>query len=251
MLEFYTAHHDYNYIMNFVEQLLKTLARTICGSLQVLYGERTINFDNFRYLEIGIYEGFVIESVMAQSKIGVDPFPKCKSINFLSKASIIKKSSDNFFETENSKEFHLIFIDGLHEGSQAYRDLYNSLKCLIKGGVIYIDDVWPVSDFEAKPISKFTTREILDLKAHVHSWKGDVYAVILYILNQPELRSLLEVEIVGRAGQAKCRIKDLSYNQEIVGCLKSKEDDFKRYLEYCNQNSLWATLNNEWSESQF
>ena len=60
------------------------------------------NFDNFRYLEIGIYEGFVIESVMAQSKIGVDPFPKCKSINFLSKASIIKKSSDNFFETENS-----------------------------------------------------------------------------------------------------------------------------------------------------
>lgn len=48
MLEFYTAHHDYHYIMNFVETLFKKLALELCGSLQVPYGDSVINFDNFK-----------------------------------------------------------------------------------------------------------------------------------------------------------------------------------------------------------
>lgn len=48
MLEFYTAHRDYHFIMNFVEEMMKKIALEITGSLQVPYGALTINFDNFK-----------------------------------------------------------------------------------------------------------------------------------------------------------------------------------------------------------
>lgn len=48
MLEFYTAHRDYHFIMNFVEDMMKKIALEITGSLQVPYGALTINFDNFK-----------------------------------------------------------------------------------------------------------------------------------------------------------------------------------------------------------
>ena len=46
MLEFYTAHKDYHYIMDFVEQLLRTIIQKACGNLKVLFGENEmlINF---------------------------------------------------------------------------------------------------------------------------------------------------------------------------------------------------------------
>src|SRR3989339_1430826 len=48
MLEFYTAHRDYHFIMDFVSELLREVTMDICGSLQIPYGERTINFNNIR-----------------------------------------------------------------------------------------------------------------------------------------------------------------------------------------------------------
>lgn len=50
MLEFYTAHKDYHYIMDFVQEMIKKIALEICGTLQVPYGNHLINFDNFRRL---------------------------------------------------------------------------------------------------------------------------------------------------------------------------------------------------------
>ncbi len=50
MLEFYTAHRDYLFIMDFVSELLRELALTICGTLQVPFGDKVINFDNIRRL---------------------------------------------------------------------------------------------------------------------------------------------------------------------------------------------------------
>ncbi len=48
MLECYTAHKDYNFIMDFVTNLLRELALQTVGSLQVPYGAQVINFDNIR-----------------------------------------------------------------------------------------------------------------------------------------------------------------------------------------------------------
>lgn len=50
MLEFYTANKEYHYIMDFVQKMMQDIALDICGSLKVPYGEKTINFENFRRL---------------------------------------------------------------------------------------------------------------------------------------------------------------------------------------------------------
>lgn len=44
MLEFYTAYHDYHYIMDFVEAMLKNIVQASTGSLQVTFGEYILDF---------------------------------------------------------------------------------------------------------------------------------------------------------------------------------------------------------------
>ncbi len=44
MLEFYLAHHDYNYIMDFVEQLLKKLALQVRGTTQLTFHGHALDF---------------------------------------------------------------------------------------------------------------------------------------------------------------------------------------------------------------
>ncbi len=48
MLECYTAHKDYHFIMDFVTTLLRELALNTTGSLQVPFGSLVIDFDNVR-----------------------------------------------------------------------------------------------------------------------------------------------------------------------------------------------------------
>lgn len=45
MLEMYMAHHDYHFIMGFVEDMIKMMVKNVTGSLQVPFGEMTIDFD--------------------------------------------------------------------------------------------------------------------------------------------------------------------------------------------------------------
>ncbi len=45
MLEFYMAYHDYHFIMNFVEDMLRSMVKNVCGSLQVPYGDMSIDFE--------------------------------------------------------------------------------------------------------------------------------------------------------------------------------------------------------------
>lgn len=44
MVEFYTAHQDYIYAMNFVEKMLKHIVGRVCKSTQVPYGEHMLDF---------------------------------------------------------------------------------------------------------------------------------------------------------------------------------------------------------------
>jgi lysyl-tRNA synthetase class 2 len=43
MMEFYEAYRDFRYLMDFNEQLLRNVAQTVLGTLQVRYGEQTID----------------------------------------------------------------------------------------------------------------------------------------------------------------------------------------------------------------
>ncbi|HSW73792.1 MAG TPA: lysine--tRNA ligase [Candidatus Limnocylindria bacterium] len=45
MLEFYMAYKDYNYGMDLVENMLRSVAQVACGALQVPFGEHTLDFE--------------------------------------------------------------------------------------------------------------------------------------------------------------------------------------------------------------
>ncbi len=44
MLEMYMAHHDFHFIMNLIENLLRTIIEKSCGTLEVPFGEHILNF---------------------------------------------------------------------------------------------------------------------------------------------------------------------------------------------------------------
>lgn len=44
MLEFYMAHHDYNFIMGFVENLIRSAINKVSHSLEIVYGDHIIDF---------------------------------------------------------------------------------------------------------------------------------------------------------------------------------------------------------------
>jgi len=92
------------------------------------------------YLEVGVQSGTCFQAIKADFKIGVDPDP-------LSQATV-KMTSDDFFAENRAKGkdkqmFDLIFIDGLHEAPQVYRDIVNALEVLNEGGTILCHDMLP------------------------------------------------------------------------------------------------------------
>lgn len=50
MLEFYTAHRDYHFIMDFVETMFREIVLATRGSLTVPFGDKVIHFDRFERL---------------------------------------------------------------------------------------------------------------------------------------------------------------------------------------------------------
>ena len=98
-----------------------------------------------RYLEIGTKRGDCLTRVNAPVRISVDPDPR-------SVASYVM-TSDDFFNMAKiypsmEHEFcpDIIFIDGLHEHNQVWRDINNSLSILSPGGVIILHDCLPTSE---------------------------------------------------------------------------------------------------------
>ena len=84
------------------------------------------------YLEIGLRTGMSFKNVTCNHKESVDP----------SWSPTYKMTSDMFFAT-NKNKYDIIFIDGLHEEEQVYRDIKNSLKCLNSGGFVVLHDCNP------------------------------------------------------------------------------------------------------------
>jgi len=78
------------------------------------------------YLEIGYGSGWTFNTINCEKCIAVDPYSNPSS-NKNSTGKIVKKTSDAFF-SENTDQFDVILIDGLHLAEQAYRDIKNSLK---------------------------------------------------------------------------------------------------------------------------
>ena len=43
-VEYYIAHHDYIFMMDFTEKLLEHIAQTVCGTTIVPFGDHVLNF---------------------------------------------------------------------------------------------------------------------------------------------------------------------------------------------------------------
>jgi predicted O-methyltransferase YrrM len=80
------------------------------------------------YLEIGIGDGANYNQIICENKNNVDPcFDSLDSQNISHVKNVM--TSDEFFN-KNTEMFDVIFVDGLHEYQQVYRDIKNSLNVL-------------------------------------------------------------------------------------------------------------------------
>lgn len=125
------------------------------------------------YLEIGVWNGVNLNAIRCDNKVAVDPDPLT--------AATIHSTSDEFFET-NVNQFDVIFIDGLHEHQQVYKDITNALQCLNPGGFIVCHDMNPESE-EVQRVP-YSGRGI---------WNGDCWKALVQLRTE---RNDLVVETV-------------------------------------------------------
>jgi hypothetical protein len=140
-------------------------------------------FTESRYLEIGVYQGTTFRAIEASTKVAVDPEFAFPLPSPALGTTFHEITSDSYFGRvlQPDERFDVIFLDGLHTFEQTLRDLLNSLRCLSAGGILVIDDVWPVSSLAAvSSYSKFNRlRDLLQVKDG--SWMGDVYRVVFFV----------------------------------------------------------------------
>ena len=130
--------------------------------------------ENQNYLEIGVEYGTTFNSVYFTNKTGVDPDPKFES------TQLVLKTSNDFFDG-NNELFDVIFIDGMHQTEYFLNDFINSLKILNNDGIIFIDDILPITYFEQLKIPRKHYYENNILK-YGEPWTGDIWKVVYYIL---------------------------------------------------------------------
>lgn len=149
-----------------------------------------------RYLEIGVQFGHTFEAVKADLRVAVEPYPEFDIKNIPKGTQVWAGDSDSFFASYKGPRFSLIFIDGLHEAGQTYKDLVNSLNILEVGGIILIDDVWPSDEASSLPEEMASVSAKEELGITHWNWFGDVYKVVgaikLFHLD-------LELKLIGSA----------------------------------------------------
>lgn len=115
------------------------------------------------YLEIGVAWGETFDGVRAKYKVGVDPDPN-------SKATQVMPSDEFFKNLDPHYKFDIIFVDGLHQWEQCYRDIENSLNHLSPDGTILVHDVNPLEEVWVTDVPR---------EGFTPIWTGDVYKAIV------------------------------------------------------------------------
>jgi hypothetical protein len=141
------------------------------------------------YLEVGVAAGRTFEAVRVPFKWGVDPIPQFNPY-FLPVGSRFSVAfSDSFFEgLQKNISFDLIFLDGLHQWEQTYKDLINVFSHSNLQTLVLMDDVIPVDEFS----SWRDHHEALEARKAFGgtslNWNGDIFKVLLALRDyHPEL----------------------------------------------------------------
>ena len=119
------------------------------------------------FLEIGTHFGEAFRNIRCESKVSVDPDMRTPATFHL--------TSDEYFRTHDDK-FDIIFVDGLHECNQAYRDVQNSLTHLNRNGVIVMHDCHPTTE---------SMQSSVQPAVYGIPWTGDVWKA--YVKSRAEL----------------------------------------------------------------
>lgn len=145
------------------------------------------------YLEIGVQFGYTFRDVHAPFKWGVDPAQHFYLGDLPAGVRFSLMTSDAFFEAlPDNVAFDLAFLDGLHEWTQTYRDLLNTLNHASPGAIVVIDDVLPDDEYSAIPDIDEAYRRKREAGSANPRWQGDVYKVLLAIADHhPELEVVL------------------------------------------------------------
>lgn len=117
-----------------------------------------------RYLEIGCAQDELFAALPIRHKIGVDPV----------QGGNRRMTSDTFFG-RNTKNFDLIFLDGLHTYEQLHTDVNNALEVVAPGGYIGIHDLVPRT-WQEEHVPRVSGM-----------WTGDVWKVACEIAETPAL----------------------------------------------------------------
>ena len=183
-----------------------------------------------KYLEIGVESGHTYNNVHFLNKTGVDPDPKCDI------ESVIKCTSDDFFQQKSLQNFDIIFIDGMHHVENALRDFNNSINVLNNNGSIFIDDIIPLNYNEQLKIPERYYYENGILK-YGEEWTGDIWKLIYYLLvhHKDELLFSYYYNINYR-GIAHIKIKNQNFSEIPEDALKEINSyeyfkDFNNYLQ--------------------
>lgn len=164
------------------------------------------------YLEIGIHDpNDNFNKIYIANKVGVDPDPN-------SNATYITRSDDFF--ANNTEKFDIVFIDGLHEAHQVYKDIKNALKFINPGGIIMCHDCNPISMEGAKDFEDFQLEDY-----GKYSWNGDCWKAfvkyrfesdyLVYTLIDDEGCGIIDTRHGSEVEHKKYSIGELTYSMLV------------------------------------
>ena len=184
-----------------------------------------------KYLEIGVEYGDCFNNVHFKDKVGIDPDPKTSRDD----NNIIKLTSDEYFKQNNSNEFDVIFIDGMHQSEYFLRDINNSINMLANNGIILVDDILPLNYNEQLKIPNKHYYENGILK-YGESWTGDIWKVLYHMLLNfnDELKDFAYFYNINFRGIASFKIhQKIKINEEDIEVINNYNyfSDFNNYVK--------------------
>ena len=171
------------------------------------------------FLEIGTFNGATLINVRCENKCSVDPDPRTPATHHL--------TSDEFFRVYKDIRFDIVFIDGLHERNQVYRDIHNSLDRLNPGGVIVLHDCLPTSE---------RMQEYHTESQYGDPWTGDVWKAFV------KVRTELPYEMYVINDDMGCGVIDTSLPKKTDTSALPSDMDNMTYQDFVENLVSWMNV---------
>lgn len=191
---------------------------------------RILNWLIFRhnyksYLEIGLDNpADNYEDIMAPNKESCDPYigneyPDTKSelSDRIKKNLTYHMTSDEMFKNMPAdKKYDLIFVDGLHEGRQAFKDIINALGHLNPNGLIVVHDCLPAKEMYADYPYVDRPERHYENGVVDGTWNGSTWKALMALKANDIKFETLDVEFgLGLIRPQQLDLTQMLYNEKV------------------------------------